>query len=137
MNPNETNQAKEKIRLLLEAQREIFFTGGISPNSKCHQNFVETQEEVLAYFNLDPTPLHYLILFHYPFQANHLLNTIAVETKAEWSSMGGKYFLGCYLASGYPNDCYGCFSVIDKLEHVFYRLTQRSAYLKRKGSSNL
>lgn len=134
---NTPNEAKEHIRLLIEAQREIFFTGGIAENSEFYKNFKKTQEEVLAYFNLDPTPLHYLILFHYPFQANHLLNTIAVETKAEWSSMGGKYFLGCYLASGYPNNSYGCLSIIDKIEHIFYRLTQRAAYLRKKGSSNI
>lgn len=130
------NEAKEKIRWLLEAQREIFFCGGISPNSRFYNDFQKTQDEVLAYFNLEQRPLHYLMLFSFPFQANHLLNKIAVETLAEFNSMGGKYFLGCYLASGYPNDCYGCFSIIDKVEHLFWRLSKRAEYLKKKATTN-
>jgi hypothetical protein len=134
-NPNEANQAKEKIRLLLEAQREIFFTGGIAENSEFYKNFQKTQEQVLACFQLEQRPLHYMMLFHYPFQPNHLLNKIAVETKAEWfySDMVGKYFLGAYLATGFGNDCFGCFSVMDKVAHIHYRLSKRAEYLKKKG----
>ena len=127
------NEAKEKIRVLLETQREIFFSGGISPNSKLYSDFQKTQDEVLAYFNLEQRPLHYLMLFSYPFQPNHLHNKIAVETQAEFNSMGGKYFLGCYLTTGYPNDLYGCNTLIDKVEHVYWRLSKRAEYLKQKG----
>ena len=98
------------------------------------QDFQKTQDQVLAYFNLEQRPLHYLMLFSYPFQANHLLNKIAVETLAEFNSMGGKYFMGCYLATGYPNDLYGCNTLIDKVEHLFWRLSKRAEYLKKKGN---
>ena len=76
------------------------------------------------------------MLFSYPFSSNHLLNKIAVETKAEleYSPMVGKYFLGAYLASGWGNDGYGFFSIINKVEHVFWRLKKRALYLKKKGN---
>jgi hypothetical protein len=77
-------EAKEKIRQLIHYQQDVQFAGGISPNSELYKNLLKTQDELLAFFNLEQRPLHYLMLSTYPFSPNNVRNTITVETKADY-----------------------------------------------------
>jgi hypothetical protein len=126
-------EAKESIRKLVLMHQELMFSGGVSPNSDFYLDFVKLQHKVLAMFNLPPTNYHKSLSTSYPFSCKMTKRMVAIERVAELTDFYGLYFLNGIILMGFPNDNLGFSSQIEKVEWVFFRLSQRAEEYHKKG----